>query len=169
MESILDSEVLPEDNDYDMSVIVDATKMPQPEDVTEQDLKAVEVGSNDESLGTDNYTINQEIDYDILEQDYEEELSATRALNVEIERAAAELADNLGEDRTPMSPREHTAEFTLAEASAVVPLHSVSGINTKAKLPLKDNERTADMKVANDDESTEMEVSGGTFDTKRLG
>ncbi len=50
MDSILESEVLPEDDDYDMSVIVDATKMPQHEEVTERDLKAVEVESDDETL-----------------------------------------------------------------------------------------------------------------------
>jgi hypothetical protein len=72
MESILDSEILPEDDDYDMSVIIDATKMPQPEDVTERDLQAVAVTAGDDSLISGGYTISKEVDFDILEQDYDD-------------------------------------------------------------------------------------------------
>lgn len=92
-QSILESEVLPEgdDDDYDMSVIVDATKMPRPEDVTEHDLKAVEVTPADESLITENYTISKEVDFQVIEQDCEDEFTATQALNEEIARAATEL------------------------------------------------------------------------------
>ncbi len=89
--SILKSEVMPDDDDYDMSVIVDATKMPQPEDVTERDLKAVEVSSGDETLESESYTISKEVDFDVVEQDYEDELTATQALNEEIARAATEF------------------------------------------------------------------------------
>ena len=70
-----------------MSVIMDATKMPQPEDVTEHDLKAVEVDSQDEDQ--DGFTVNQESGYILLEQAYEDELTATQAMILEIERAAA--------------------------------------------------------------------------------
>ena len=77
---------------YDMSVILDATKMPHPEEVTERDLMAVPVGTDDETLISDIYTISRELDFDILEQDYEDEMAATQALNEEIARAAAELA-----------------------------------------------------------------------------
>ena len=89
--SILKSEVMPDNDDYDMSVIVDATKMPQPEDVTERDLKAVEVSSGDETLESESYTISKEVDFDVVEQDYEDELTATQALNEEIARAATEF------------------------------------------------------------------------------
>ena len=185
VESILESEVLPEDDDYDMSVIVDATKMPQPEDVTERDLQAVEVGADGETPVSGNYTISQEVDYDILEQDYEEELTATQALNQEIERAAAELADDLN---------EKTAEMPADEATAEMPPASVSELDATAELPTEKDEKTAEfeasydpndtnavtvnmssedktteMPVANDDETAEMEISGGTVDTKRLG
>ena len=92
--SILESEVLPsdEDDEYDMSVIVDATQMPDPEDVTERDLAAVAVDDDDEALITGNYTVSQEVDYKILEQDYEDEMTATQALNAEIQRAAEDFA-----------------------------------------------------------------------------
>ena len=96
-ESILESEVLPEDDDYDMSIIMDATKMPRPEDATERDLRAVEVDTSENDADAGDFTISQETDYDLLEQDYEKELTATQALNVEIERAAAELASDLDE------------------------------------------------------------------------
>jgi hypothetical protein len=95
--SILESEVLPEEDDYDMSVIMDATKMPHHEDVTERDLMAVEVGTTDEIQISGNYTISKEVDYNILEQDYENELTATQALNEEIERAAAALVEDLNQ------------------------------------------------------------------------
>lgn len=185
VESILESEVLPEDDDYDMSVIVDATKMPQPEDVTERDLQAIEVDADDDARTGENYTISQDVDYDILEQDYEEELTATQALNLEIERAAAELALDLD---------EKTAEMPAGEETSEMPLATVTELDSTAELPTTDDEKTAEfeasydpndtnaltvnmshedktaeMPVANDDETTEMEISGGTVDTKRLG
>ena len=178
VESILESEVLPEDDDYDMSVIMDATKMPQPEEVTEHDLKAVAVGADDEALIAENYPISKEVDYEILEQDYEEELTATQALNLEIERAASELASDLN-------------ETTDDEITAEMPLATVTEIDVTAELPAKedeqtaefeasydpndtnaitvnisDEEKTAEMPVANDDETAEMEVSGGTVNTR---
>ena len=145
VESILESEVLPEDDDYDMSVIIDATKMPQPEDVTERDLHAVEVGSDYETLIADNYTISKEVDYDILEQDYEDELTATQALNQEIERAAADLTAELNRS----SDDDLTAEMPMALVTEL--------------------DVTAEMPVANDDDTAAMEISGGTVNTKRLG
>jgi hypothetical protein len=144
VESILESEILPEEDDYDMSVILDATKMPHPEDVTERDLMAVEVSTNDESRISGNYTINKEVDYDILEKDYENELTATQALNEEIERAAAELARDLDESVSG----EETSEFALA---------TVTELDVTAQLQEQD------------DAANEMEIQGGKVDTKRLG
>ena len=104
-QSILDSEVLPEefddqgvvDDDYDMSVIVDATKMPQPEDETLHDLEAIPVEGGDETLVSGDYTVSSEVDYTVVEQDYEDEYSATQALNEEIARAAEDIANSLGD------------------------------------------------------------------------
>ena len=181
VESILESEVLPEDDDYDMSVIVDATKMPLPEEVTERDLMAVEVEATSETLIADNYTVSREVDYDILEQDYEDELTATQALNQEIERAAAELAAEFGE--------------TDDDAASAMPASSVVELDATAELPAREDtektaefeasydpndtnavtvnmsheDKTAEMPVANDDETAEMEIESGTVDTKRLG
>jgi len=176
LESILESEVLPEDDDYDMSVIVDATKMPRPEDVTERDLKAVPVGSADETLISDNYTISKEVDYDILEQDYQEELSATQALNEEISRAAAELSRNLddtvGDDETSALP---LATVTELDVTAQMPAHSDETAEMElapdpndtaaVTVNLPTDDETAEMPVANDDDTTEMEIEGGKVDT----
>ena len=111
-ESILESEILPDaddNDDYDMSVIVDATKMPDPEDVTERDLEAIEVPDDDETLITGDYTVSQEVDYKILEQDYEDELTATQRLNEEIRRAAEDLASRIDDDT-----EDKTREMSMA-------------------------------------------------------
>ncbi len=177
IESILESEVLPDDEDYDMSVIMDATKMPQHEDVTKHDLKAVEVGADDETLIADNYTISKEVDYDILEQDYEEELSATQALNQEIARAAADLIEGLDE----VADEEITAEMPLASVTELDVTATMeqpdddtaemershdpaeSGAIT-VNLSAEDN--TAEMQAAGNDDNVEMDVEGGKVDTK---
>jgi len=173
MDSILESEVLPEDDDYDMSVMIDATKMPSAEDVTERDLKAVEITSNDLEAITDDYTINKDVDYDILEQDYQDELTATQVLNREIARAAK----NLAEDLDDLDPEEATSEMPLA---------TVTELDVTAQLPVQDEDdtietvtppnpndtaavtinmtsedKTEEMPVANDDDTAEMEISGG--------
>jgi len=176
LESILESEVLPEDDDYDMSVIVDATKMPQPEDVTERDLLAVPVGVSDETLISDNYTISKEVDYDILEQDYQEELSATQALNLEISRAAAEVSSNLdgtvGDDETSAMPLASVTEIDVtaqlrAQNDETAEIEQSLDPNDTAAVTvnLPTDDETAEMPVANDDETAEMEIEGGKIDT----
>ena len=185
--SILESEILPEDDDYDMSVILDATQAPQfGSDMSPTDQYAIDPDVSP----TDEYTINEDV-ADILEQDYEEELTATQALNKEIERAAAELADTFDE----VSSEEETNEMPLADVSELdetseMPLTDASELDETAHLPLSDDdtvetvsepqldetaavtvnmssdESTAEMPVANDDETTEMEISGGKVDTK---
>ena len=109
--TILESEILPtEEDEYDMSVIVDATKMPHPDDVTERDLEAIQIDSDDGTLITGDYTVSQEVDYKILEQDYEDEMTATQALNLEIQKAAEDLAVRMDEQ----DPADETTEMPLA-------------------------------------------------------
>jgi hypothetical protein len=178
LESILESEVLPEDDDYDMSVIMDATKMPRPEDVTERDLMAVPVGTDDGTLISDNYTISKEVDFDILEQDYEDEMTATQALNDEIARAAAELVEDLEQD----ADNEEFSELSLApvtgpDLTAQLPQHDdqtaemtrpVDSDNTAAvTVNMSADDKTAELRVANDDETVEMDIEGGTVNTRR--
>lgn len=118
--SILKVEVLPDNDDYDMSIIMDATKMPRPEDVTKRDLQAIEINVGNESMIVDNYTISQEVDYQIIEQDYEDEMTATQRLNEEIARAA-----------TALEQCTDTAELPLA---------SVTELDVTAQLPQQEVE-----------------------------
>jgi hypothetical protein len=110
---ILECEILPEDGDYDISFIMDATKVPDPSAVTERDLKAVIIDDAPPEPVGGHYTVSQEVDYLVLEEDHEDPLTATQALNLEIEKAAAELADSLdaeiraetrAADDTPAAP-----------------------------------------------------------------
>jgi hypothetical protein len=156
-ESILDDEVMPaEEDDYDMSVIVDATKIPQPEDVTERDLKAVEVAIDDETMIAENYSINKEVDFETIEQDYEDEMTATQALNEEIARAATNLAlgleDNGDNDATARSPALTSVEEL--EVTAQMPAqnddHSnleETGINEAITVVAPADEETVEMPV----------------------
>jgi len=162
-ESILESEILPGDYDdeYDMSVIMDATKMPQPEDVTERDLGAIELGTTEEPLLEEDYTLNQETDFAILVQDYEDELTATQALNQEIAKAATELAERMDGDEAG----EETSEISLASMAALdITAHlpatnddssdlETTGVTAEMPLCLE-----ADGKTADGDQTAEMPV-----------
>lgn len=146
------------DDDYDMSVIVDATQMPRPEDATKYDLKAVEVEAIEPVETTDSYTINKEVDYHILEQDYEDELTATQALNEEIARAAMDLAERMDDG-------------TDSDQTAALPLATVTELDVTAQMPARNDDHSdADAtmenevvteKIRRDDETVEMPVKSG--------
>ncbi|MCP4302493.1 MAG: hypothetical protein GY783_18065 [Gammaproteobacteria bacterium] len=170
-DSILDSEVLPDDEDYDLSVILDATKMPQPGDTTERDLQAIEISPEDDTAETDTYmidTMNTQVDLEILEQDYEDELSATQMLNAELARAATANPDSADGD----------VEDQETEA---LPLATVTELDITVQMPSRDENTgdeddtgvyegaTVEMPAAeNDDDTQEMDVEGGTVDTKAI-
>lgn len=160
LDSILDSEVMPEDDDYDMSIIKDATKMTLPEDVTEHDLQAIEVDAPEDEEDDTHVTISEDVDYDLLEQDYEEELSATQAIHIEIERATAKLAldlDSAVDDNIPSAPEaagDFEIDFEFDDTGAVT-------------VNISQDEQTAGMPVANDDESAETDVAVGKADAGR--
>jgi murein DD-endopeptidase MepM/ murein hydrolase activator NlpD len=148
--SILKSEILPEDvdgdEDYDISVVIDATKMPDPTDVTERDLEAIAIEDGDESLITDDYTLSQEVDYKILEQDYQDEMTATQALNEEIQRAAEDLAANLDEadsslDDTKIADTDINANATVEdlEVTVQVPANDDTAVNTTVNMESDDD------------------------------
>lgn len=146
--SILESEVLPDDDDYDMSVIMDVTKVPDPVAVTERDLRAVAIDSGDETQITDSYTVSQEVDYQILEQDYEDELTATQALNLEIEKAAAELTERL---------TTQDIEVTDVHEQARPPLATVTRIDAASRASQSDVDDTDvvnELSIVDDDEQT---------------
>jgi hypothetical protein len=110
-----------------MSVIVDATKVPRPEEITKRDLKAVKVDFDDESMIAPNYTINKQVDYQVLEQDYEDEMTATQALNEEIARVANELAARLEEDDDD-------------NVTTAMPLATVTELDITAQMPAQNDE-----------------------------
>jgi hypothetical protein len=167
---VLDSEVLPnegDDSEYDLSMIVDVTKQDVVElDATEKDLQAVQVDTANEA-NSDDYTLSQDVDYKILEQDYEDEFTATQALNAEIEKAAAELADRMDIDATG----EMTAklpENTQAQNDDI----NDSGVNdvtaeVTAEMPGVEDDATVEMPANDDDVTANMEVESGIIDTKK--
>jgi len=147
---IVNSEVMPEgDDEYDISMIVDATKMPNPEDVTERDLKAVPIDPTGEVAAVDAYTINRETDLDILEQDYEDEMTATQALNAEIEKAAMELAASMDDDVT-------VDDTPLEDDTAVrMQLTDVSGLAAQND-DIGDDDLAVTANITADDKTVEM-------------
>lgn len=116
--SILEKEVPPTEDDsedYDMSMIVDATKQPIGDyDATAKDLQAVQIDATDIKDDDSDYTMSSAVDYDTLEQDYQEEFTATQALNAEIEQAAKDLANRMEDDESD----DATTEMPIAQSSA---------------------------------------------------
>ena len=150
--SILESEVMPDDDDYDMSVIVDATKMPRPDDATQPDLAAIQVDDGDETLITGDYTVSQEVDYNIVEQDYEDEMTATQALSAEILKAADDLTVSLDQvdlavDETSEMPlaSDETSEMPLAsDETSEMPLATVHELDVTSQMPIGDQKEIGD-------------------------
>ncbi len=158
--TILESEVLPsDDDDYDMSMIVDATKQDVVEsDATEKDLQAVQVDSESEPE-SDDFTLSRDVDYKILEQDYEDEFTATQVLNAEIEKAAAELVERMDNDVTG----ELTAKLQQ-KTHAVNDDDDATGVSASAEVTAEllgtdvdDNDITIGMELELDDMDTKKE------------
>jgi hypothetical protein len=167
---VLDSEVLPgaeDDADYDLSMIVDVTKQDVVHsDATEKDLQAVQVDAAVDP-GDENYTLNKDVDYRILEQDYEDEFTATQALNAEIEKAAAELADRMDIDATgEMTAR--LPENTRAQNDDISD-HDVTSSNKDLTAERRggDDEVTVEMPTDDDQITVDMEIESGIIDTKK--
>jgi hypothetical protein len=161
--TILEREVLPGDDDYDMSVIMDVTKVPDPIAVTERDLKAVVISGADDTRISDAYTVSQEVDYQVLEQDYEDELTATQALNLEIEKAAADFAERLDAEIRAERRDGRDPASSLANVTAFSPLYAgndddAGTVDVTASLEsvpyLDDDAKTARLPAAGDDEDT---------------
>lgn len=185
-DTIIVEEISPSDDtgDYDLSMIVDATRQPiaDVEDTT-KDLRAVQVDTGDnEALTGENLTLSREVDYKILEQDYEEELTATQALNTKLlteaglgprvedpeaagnfEAPTAEYAE-VDEELTMQLPEgdlEMTAEMPLDQEPVLDAPQSLedSGVNVEV---------TTELPVADNDEMLEMDIEPATIDIKKL-
>jgi len=149
--SILDGESWPDDADYDyeMSVMIDATKMPQFDSIEDQNFDsiedkifdAVEVTTADDTTMLLTTPTEEYVGYDVIEQHYEDETTATQALDLEIEQAAAELAKNM-----------EVEVFDKADDNtSVLPLATVTELDATAKLP------AGDEKVLSPDETEDSE------------
>jgi hypothetical protein len=149
LSSILEKEDLPnnaDDGDYDMSMIVDATKQRIGEyDATAKDLQAVQIDADHDGDKFEN-TVNDATDFGALEQDYEDELTATQVLNAEIEKAAADLATRMEDDEQNDATTEMPAVET-GPGEAVV-LDIVRSDRT-AELPKVDVEVEAAVELRN--------------------
>ena len=149
--TILESEVLPsEEDDYDMSVIVDATKMPHPGDVTECDLEAIAVDTDDEMLITGDYTLSQDVDYKILEQDYEDVMTATRACSAELQKAAEELAARM--------------DHETGDATVDMPLATVHELEVTAQIPAIKKQEISDDGDTRSELTDSMDTVGDTVE-----
>lgn len=191
--TILESEVPPESADdataeYDLSMIVDATKQSLDEyDKTAKDLQAVQVESMSEDFAddVDDYTVSSAVDYQTLEQDYEDEMTATQILRAEMEQAARDLTEQTAE----MDTDQVTAEMPIAPIAdqatagkATVELPEVSDPDMTAELTANlpttyeaENDSMADdgaeitveMSAAGSDITVDMQVESGRIDTSR--
>jgi len=179
--SILDEEILPEDDEYDLSMIVDATRQNLGDDVsTEKDLQAIPFdGVADEELDVE-CTLNDEFGLTTLEKDYEDELTATQAANKEIEKAAAELALRMAEvpdDETSVLPAAHSGEFSETDATVEVTSEVTVQMAGAPDAENDDfshsddtgfhNEPTAQMPTVEDDATAEMVVESGHVNTRK--
>lgn len=177
--AILESEVMGDDannageeDDYDMSVIVDATKMPNLDDVTKRDLEAVPV-SIDEGQFTGSYTLAEKSDFDALEQDYEDEFTATQALNMEIEKAAASLVKDMVDVDTEESSDSPLALVTPLDVTSNMPTKTVeisdlddTGVNEAVTVNMSDSEETAEMPVDDLEATADFEIESGKSGAK---
>jgi hypothetical protein len=139
--SILVSETPPQHEttgEYDVSMIVDLTQqILDKSDDTTKDLRAVEVGAEEEETVSEEYTLNKDADYRILEQDYLDEFTATQALSAELSRAARELSKQYGKDEMGDTLADATVNAAMDDETSLLPTtaDTVSGDDETAAIP----------------------------------
>ncbi len=164
--TILDAEVPPVENDddsqYDLSMIVDATKQALGDaDATTKDLNAVQLDAGQRNPDDSAYTLSKEVDFKILEQDYEEELTQTQAVNEEIARAAMELAQRM-EVQDEEDVLDVTAEMPEREKTAAQNDDDATALNEAL---------TINEELLSDEDVTvkiDLDADDDTVDTKNL-
>ena len=172
--TILESEILPDSDDYpdpedfDMSVILDATKMPRPDDVTQSDLEAIMMDSPTGTVATieedDEPTVGSTLDLTILEQDYEDERTATQALKMDVTQAALILSAEMtiDEDLAASDDASYDDDSTASMSLAGVTDFDVKThveADTDQVLILDDDVSFDDeltIHLSNDEETVEM-------------
>jgi hypothetical protein len=192
--TILVSETPPQHDDsgeYDVSMIVDATKQRLGDtDATTKDLRAIEVDAEDDDTVSDQYTLNHEVDYKVLEQDYEDELTATQALNAEITKAAQALSRQFGKNEMgdtltdtmnePVDDNSFQLDVfgtdTADDETTALPIarparaaDDTAQMAATANLDDTANEQLAvEMPAAENDSSVEVEIESATIDTRKM-
>ena len=147
-----------DDSQYDLSVIVDATKQALGDaDATTKDLNAVQLDAQQRNVDDSAYTLSKEVDFEVLEQDYEEELTQTQAVNEEIARAAMELAQRMETQDEDDVLLDVTAEMPAREKKAAQNDDDATALNQELTI---DEEITVKVDLDADDD---------TVDTKKLG
>ena len=129
-------------------------------------------------------TLNEEVGLSMLQQDYEDELTATAALSREIEEAAAQLTADLEViDEASANEAADTSKMSLATVTELDATAELRGGNTDdtsefeatydpndtnaLTVSMPDGEETNRMPVANDDDTVEMDIEGGKVDTRK--
>ena len=116
------------------------------------------VETSDTALITGNYTVSHEVDYNILEQDYEDEFTATQVLNQEILRAAAALEEQLDANKAGESDDDDTSKMRLVSVTDLdatvnasndgddeISDHEDTGINEELTANMLETEGTIEM------------------------
>ena len=120
-------------------------------------------------------TLSQEVDFEILERDYEDELTATQALNAEIAKAAEELANDVDgfedDDATAETPLATVTELDItaqlpAENDDEISDLDDTGINEEITERIEAVEKTVEMVVGEPESTVELQVESGKVDTK---
>lgn len=162
--SILEKEEPPTDEDgeeYDLSMIVDATKQRIGDyDATAQDLQAVQLDATDATDDDSDYTLTSAVDCDVLEQDYQEEFTATQVLNAEIEQAAKDLANRMEEDASG----DITAEMPIAQSTTT----DVGNIDQTGEMPFPEITREMPAIESVDEPSDDLRAESDSDITAEL-
>ncbi len=192
--TILVSETPPRHDDsgeYDVSMIVDATRqlLDDANDTT-KDLHAIEVDAAEDDAVPEEYTLSRDVDYKILEQDYEDELTATQALSAEITKAAQALSrqfgkDEMGDTLTDTmneavdddafqhdvfgSIEDETVALPVAEALQSIGDTAQMSVRSTVNLDDTANEEIAlELPAAENDSTVEVESGTTTIDTRKI-
>lgn len=129
------------------------------DDDEELDTHSIEVATIEETALLPDSPVDPSIAFEMLEQDYEDELSATMALNVELTQAAAELASVAGPDSDDSDDvcydEDATAAMSLASVTEMEFDDTVDGNAANDELELGLDEATIEM-PSPDAEKTRM-------------
>ena len=104
------------------------------------------------------YTLSKEVDFNILEQDYEEELTQTQAVNEEIARAAVEMAE-----------RMQSEEQDVLDVTAEMPSRSKAPAQNDPAVDESEATALNEALTVNEDVTVKINMDDDTIDTKNLG